>query len=131
MASGSNIEQALLITVIGVTLIFVVLLIMWGLMALLVRFAAPRPTPAEIAHQNAAASTAQDEIAQNQAAQDAARRKAAVAAIAVALAIEAERARSAPLLQHARGAISPWQATLRGNALSRRAGAFRRNPPTR
>ena len=123
MADLSNIEQALLITVIGVTLIFVVLMVMWGLMALLVRVAAPRPEPAEA--QAAAIPTGSGEAA------DVAQRRAAVAAVAVALAIKAERARSAPFLQSAPGPISPWQATLRGNALSRRAGAFRRNPPAR
>ncbi len=123
MTDLSNIESALLITMIGVTLIFAVLLVMWGLMALLVRLTAPRPEPAE-AHAVTPAA-AHDNRA------DALRRQAAVAAVAVALAIEAERARSAPLLQSAPGPISPWQATLRGNALSRRAGAFRRNPPAR
>jgi Na+-transporting methylmalonyl-CoA/oxaloacetate decarboxylase gamma subunit len=123
MVNWSNIEQALLITMIGVTLIFVVLLVMWGFMALLVRLAAPRPEPAK-----AQATTA---ISANDDAAVVTRRKAAVVAVAVALAIEAERARSALLLQSAPGPISPWQATLRGNALSRRAGAFRRNPPAR
>ncbi|MFZ1769472.1 MAG: hypothetical protein WAU00_09760, partial [Caldilinea sp.] len=61
----------------------------------------------------------------------AARRGAAVIGVAVALALQAERSTSAPLLQPAQGAISPWQATIRGNALSRRAGAFHRNPPQR
>lgn len=123
MADFSNIETALLITVIGVTLIFVVLIVMWGLMALLVRLTVPRLEPAQA--QAAALPTGGGEAA------DVARQRAAVAAVAVALAIEAERARSAPLLQRAPGQISPWQATLRGNALSRRAGAFRRNPPAR
>lgn len=123
MINFDNIEQALLITVIGVVLIFVVLLVMWGFMALLVRLTALRPEPTEA--QTAAATSVTDDVAA------ATRRKAAVVAVAVALAIEAERARAAPLLQSAPGPISPWQATLRGNALSRRAGAFRRNPPAR
>lgn len=123
MVNWDNIEQALLITVIGVTLIFVVLLVMWGFMALLVRLTAPRLEPAEV--QTVAATSVGDNASEGT------RRKAAVVAVAVALAIEAERARSAPLLQSAPGSISPWQATLRGNALSRRAGAFRRNPPAR
>ncbi len=123
MINFGNIEQALLITVIGVTLIFVVLLVMWGFMALLVRLAAPQPEP--IQAQVASATSVSDDAAMMT------RRRAAVVAVAVALAIETERAHSAPLLQSAPGPISPWQATLRGNALSRRAGAFRRNPPAR
>lgn len=123
MFNFDNIEQALLITVIGVTLIFVVLLVMWGFMALLVRLAAPQPEPTK-AQAASAASVNEDVTVMT-------RRRAAVVAVAVALAIEAKRAHSAPLLQSAPGPISPWQATLRGNALSRRAGAFRRNPPAR
>lgn len=128
MAAWSTVEQALVITVIGVSSIFVVLIVMWGLMAALVRFTAPRPAPT--------ATTMTKQAAESNSAVNAehvrsARRHAAVAAIAVALALEADRTRSASLLQPARGAISAWQATLRGNALSRRAGVFRRNPPPR
>jgi len=113
-------QQALMITVIGVGLVFAVLFVLWGMMAALVRLTAPRtqtaPPPAPARHEAA------DTI-------HAAQRRAAIVGVAVALAIEAERAATAPLLQPAQGAISPWQATIRGNALSRRAGAFQRTPP--
>lgn len=129
MATWSTVEQALIITVIGVSSIFVVLLVMWGLMAALVRFTAPRQAAAAV---SAAANTSPMDGDSSEASiqQQARRRRAAVAAVAVALAVEAEQARSAPFLQPAQGAISPWQATLRGNALSRRAGVYRRNPPS-
>lgn len=114
-------QQALLITVIGVSLIFAVLFVLWGLMAALVRITAPRPpvtSPIEPGQSEAAAAL------------HAVRRRAAIVGVAVALAIEAERAAHAPLLQPTPGAISPWQATMRGNALSRRAGVFQRLPPS-
>lgn len=117
MDGWSTTQQALMITAIGVTLIFAVLFVMWGFMAALVRITAPRqpvgPPLVESAPPTAAL---------------AARRRAAIVGVAVALALEADRNSAAPLLQPAPGRISPWQATIRGNALSRRAGAFRRNP---
>lgn len=114
-------QQTFLITVIGISLIFAVLFVLWGLMAALVRITAPRPqaTPPLAPTQSKGAD-----------ALHAARRRAAIVGVAVALAIEAERAAHAPLLQPTPGAISPWQATLRGNALSRRAGVFQRMPPS-
>jgi Na+-transporting methylmalonyl-CoA/oxaloacetate decarboxylase gamma subunit len=129
MAAWSTVEQALIITLIGVSSIFIVLFVLWGLMAALVHFTAPRPAaPTD----EAGADTRLDAITPADASlqQQARRRRAAVAAVAVALATEAEQARKAPFLQPAQGAISPWQATLRGNALSRRAGVYRRNPPS-
>lgn len=122
MDGWETVQQALVITVIGVGLIFAVLFVLWGMMAALVRFTAPRaqvaPSPAPAPAQYEAADT-----------RHTARRRAAIIGVAVALALEAERAATAPLLQPAQGDISPWQATIRGNALSRRAGAFQRTPP--
>ena len=116
-------QQALMITVIGVGLIFTVLFVLWGLMAALVRITAPRPQAAPLPTPSPTGSEAAVNL-------HAARRRAAVVGVAVALALEAERAASAPLLQATPGAISPWQATIRGNALSRRAGVFQRTPPS-
>lgn len=125
METWSTIEQALLISAIGIFLVFAVLLVLWGMMAALVRVAAPRAeagTPAPLPSDKALASPESEAI-------HAARRRAAAVAVAVALALEADRIASAPLMQPAQSTISSWQATIRGNALSRRASAFRRNPP--
>lgn len=116
-------QQALMITVIGVGLIFTVLFVLWGLMAALVRITAPRPQASPLPTPSPTGSEAAVAL-------HAARRRAAVVGVAVALALEAERAASAPLLHATPGAISPWQATIRGNALSRRAGVFQRTPPS-
>ena len=122
MDEWETVQQALVITVIGVGLVFAVLFVLWGMMAALVRLTAPRAQAAPPPASAPAGHEAVDAI-------HAARRRAAIVGVAVALAIEAERAATAPLLQPAQGAISPWQATIRGNALSRRAGAFQRTPP--
>lgn len=124
MQSWSVIQQALLISVIGIVLIFAVLLMMWGMMAILVRVTAPRRAATVGAPVTVAA--AGDAAA---AERTAARRRAAAAAVAIALALEAERDAAVLRMQQAQGAISPWQATIRGNVLSRRASVFRRNPP--
>ncbi len=126
MEDWSILQQALMITLIGVGLVFAVLFVMWGLMAALVRITTPRTAAEPGAPEADSAALAGD--AGHSTARQAARRTAALVGVAVALALEAER-RVAPPLSPAQGAISPWQATIRGNALSRRAGAFRRNPP--
>ena len=111
MATMSVVEQALIITVIGVVSIFAVLFILWGLMAALVRVTAARAAP-----QVATASPSDARAAQ-----------AAAVAVAVALALQAENESAPPSMPVTQGPISPWQATLRGNAMSRRAGVYRRN----
>ena len=123
METMSVVEQALVITVIGVVSIFAVLFILWGLMAALVRVTAPRTSA------QPGASSAPDDAARvaAEAAASAARQRAAAVAVAVALALETQSQPAAPAAQQAQGPISPWQATIRGNAMSRRAGVFRRN----
>lgn len=111
MATMSVVEQALIITVIGVVSIFVVLFVLWGLMAALVRVTAARGAP-----QAAATGPTDARAAQ-----------AAAVAVAVALALQANDESAPPSTPVTQGPISPWQATLRGNAMSRRAGVYRRN----
>ena len=112
MDTATVVQQALVITVIGVVSIFAVLFILWGLMAVLVRVTAVR-TPR------------QEPVAVDTAPADGAARAAAVA-VAVALALQADAAAAASTTPVVQGPISPWQATLRGNAMSRRAGVYRR-----
>ncbi len=115
METMSVVEQALVITVIGVVSIFVVLFVLWGLMAALVRVTAPRPGQAEA-------------VAPAVAQVDAGAAQAAAVAVAVALALQAEEVAATPAPPFTQGPISPWQATLRGNAMSRRANVYRRPP---
>jgi Na+-transporting methylmalonyl-CoA/oxaloacetate decarboxylase gamma subunit len=114
MATMSVVEQALVITVIGVVSIFAVLFVLWGLMAVLVRVTAARAAP----------STAQVAAAVPR---DVRAAQAAAVAVAVALALQADDEIAPPSTLVTQGPISPWQATLRGNAMSRRAGVYRRN----
>lgn len=113
MATMSVVEQALIITAIGVVSIFAVLFVLWGLMAALVRLTAERKPAAAVTD---AAADAQQDAAQ-----------AAAVAVAVALALQAQASPGdgPPVTQ---GPISPWQATLRGNAMSRRASVYGRPP---
>ena len=118
MQALSIVEQALVITVIGVVLIFAVLFVLWGLMAALVRASADpvaeQPAPAELAAETVAPSETDP------------RRRAAVVAAAVALALDAARRAPVPSPQSPQASLSSWQSTIRGSIMSQRAGAFRR-----
>lgn len=124
MQALSVVQQALIVTVIGVVLIFVALFVLWGLMAALVRVTTPRTQLQEETVGVGAEALIPAPVAVGQGA-----RRAAVAAVAVALALAAQEERSSSSPQRPQGPISPWQATIRGNAMSRHAGVFRRNPP--
>jgi Na+-transporting methylmalonyl-CoA/oxaloacetate decarboxylase gamma subunit len=106
-------EQAVAIAAVGVTLIFVVLAVMWGLMAALVRLTTP---PSEVKTEEAATAPA-ERSAQS------ARHRAAAAAVAVALAT------APPARENTPATLSPWQAVQRSRALNFRP--FHRPPPTR
>ena|SRR5690242_3397522 len=100
-----NLLNALEITVIGMGLVFGVLILLWGVITVLVRFLADRP-----------ASTPAPELVPALELSDsgAHRRKqqAALAAVAVALALAREAEAVRPIMQGA--AISPWQSAMRG-----------------
>lgn len=98
--------QAVSITAVGITLIFVVLAVMWGLMAALVRLTTP---PSEVkTEEPATAASPADRSTQT------ARHRAAAAAVAVALAAAPPARESTP------AALSPWQAVQRSRALNLR-----------
>ncbi|MBN1201631.1 MAG: OadG family protein [Anaerolineae bacterium] len=101
---SENLITSLEITVVGMGLVFGAILLLWLVMALLVRFTTERePEPTG---PNA------DEIEM--------RRRAAVAAVAVALArqIDDTQPHAFPLPPTA--AVSPWQAVMRGRHLKQR-----------
>ena len=122
---ATTVQQALILSAIGITLVFVALFVLWGFTAALTRITArwasepAAATPAEVT-QPAASSELSATAEQS--------RRAAAAAVAVALALAQSRSAAIPP-QATQGPISPWQATIRGNAMSRRAGVYRRNPP--
>lgn len=98
---------ALLLTVLGMGLVFGAILLLWGLMACLVALTAPRPA----ARPAAPAEASSDEAAAAQ---------AAAAAVAAALAAaEAERRRHV-YARPPTASVSPWQAAQRAAQLRMR-----------
>lgn len=105
----ANLTHALLITLIGMSLVFAALVVLWGAMAFLMRVLSEKPR----------ASAEQDAAFQ----ESELRRKAAIAAVAVAMAREAETdLHEFPLPPTA--FVSAWQAVMRGN-ITRKRGNVR------
>ena len=103
---AENMYNALLITVLGMGLVFAAILMLWGLMALLVRLA-PERQPAEA--ESEAAASALDR-----------KRQAAAAAVAIALAQHeaGDELHEFPLPPTAM--VSAWQAVMRSKMLNKR-----------
>jgi hypothetical protein len=117
---ASALWPALAIALVGLALVFAIILLLWGLMALLVRLTAePAPVAAAEALPLAAASAGEAAPAGEELddPRGAARRRAAAAAVAVAL-LQIRRAPAAPAAPAA--AISPWQSVMRGRQLKQR-----------
>lgn len=113
--------NALWITLIGMGLVFLAILLLWGLMALLVRLTAERPAPQIQAAEAPLASSAGDEQAEAERLH-ALRRKAAVAAVSAALAVQKKPAHH----HQPSGGLSAWQAVHRASQLSQRANSARK-----
>lgn len=123
-----DLYNALWITLIGMGLVFVAILALWGLMVLLVRLTPEKEEAGEVeADAEAAAEIAVAEIAATEAGPSLDRkRRAAAAAVAVALAQKQSKpSRLARELQPA-GTVSPWQAVHRASQMSQRVNAIRK-----
>lgn len=106
---AANLVTALQITLIGMSLVFIALVILWAAMALLMRILAEKPSPI---------SVSEDALRDNEL-----RHKAAIAAVAVAMAREAETdLHEFPLPPTA--FVSAWQAVMRSN-ITRKRGNVR------
>jgi Na+-transporting methylmalonyl-CoA/oxaloacetate decarboxylase gamma subunit len=103
-AMGENMQAALLISAIGMGIVFGVILILWGLMALVVRVAADRNAD------DPKAPVEADGAAEDQ---DANRRRAAAVVGAVAAAVERERAGDTAKAQAAAAAVAAYLADER------------------
>lgn len=102
---ADQISNALLITLMGMGLVFSVILLMWGVMALLVRMARD-PLKAK--------TTTEDQEFEEEL-----KRRAAVAAVVAALAHESSfEPQAFPLPPTA--LVSAWQAVMRSRILNRR-----------
>lgn len=111
---SSELSLTLQITAIGMSLVFGAIVLLWGLMALLVRLTAERPAPA------AAPDSSRTPLEL--------KRRAAAAAVAAALAVEAQRQaegaafqpRESPFPLPPAASVSAWQAVRRAHLLNRR-----------
>lgn len=99
-----NLTTALEITVVGMSLVFGTIILLWLMMLALMRFTADRP--------ERAASTSADERE--------IRRRAAVAAVAAALAHEQHEDQPHPFPLPPTAIVTAWQAVQRGNLLSQK-----------
>lgn len=104
---AENLNTALLILAIGMGIVFASIILLWGVMAALVRLTADRPAAA----QDAAAPADQPDT-------DDLRRKAAAAAVAVVRKRAASTMVAPPI--PATATVSPWQAVNRGRQLRQR-----------
>jgi hypothetical protein len=120
--------NALWITLIGMSLVFLAILLLWGLMALLVRLTAEKPAAGGAAAGEALPQTTEErkvEVAEPDAGAEALRerrRRAAVAAVAYALAYQqGGREQPAPKEE-----VAAWQAVQRASQLGQRNGMSRK-----
>lgn len=113
---GEELVTSLEITVIGMALVFGAILLLWGVMVLLMRLTSESGDVVEVnvdAFKPALEPAARDEAAYER------KRRAAVAAVAVALAREEDvQPHEFPLPQTV--IVSPWQAVMRGRTLQQK-----------
>ena len=109
----SEIQQGLLITAIGMGLVFAVIIFLWGLMALMMRVTSGKREV--VTSPEAPESPLVPQM------QDVERgRRAAAAAVAVAMALEdASTWRSQSVRKEAEGTLNPWQAAHRTRQMER------------
>lgn len=113
----SNIEIALVMTLVGMGIVFIGILVLWGLMALMVRIW-PHDAGEEDAAEDESGTAAED---------DSLKAKAAAAAVAVALSFR--QSGFAPSAGAASSSnSSPWQVTTRAMQVNQSMQSFNRKP---
>lgn len=105
---SENIYIALQITLVGMGLVFAAILVLWGLMAILVRVASERQTQGDTAE----TAPAHDKAEQ--------KRRAAAIAVAVALAQQADSSELHEFPLPPTAIVSAWQAVMRTRMLNKR-----------
>jgi len=108
--------NALWITLIGMGLVFIAILLLWGLMDLLVR------ATARSAKGEEARGDAEDEAEDTPMEVNGPDRKRRAAALAVAVALATQSSSAVSLVTPAREGLSAWQSAHRTNQISRNAG---------
>jgi sodium pump decarboxylase gamma subunit len=109
---SSVIQQGLMITVIGMGLVFLVIIFLWWLMGLLVKVT----TKAEVIVEESEPA-AVDEMQMPEMAAIEQRRRAAAAAVAVGLMIDSHASRRRQIKTQTDGGMSPWQSIHRAQQL--------------
>ena len=105
--------NALWITLIGMGLVFVAILLLWGGMALLVRVTAERESSAEVEELEARPQAEQPAVSNSQ---TELRRRAAAAAVSAALALYGT---ARPVDSHRQGGVlSAWQSVNRASQIN-------------
>ena len=105
--------QGLMIAAIGMGLVFVVIIFLWGMMALLMRLTSNNEAPtAEDVSQEATDAGLVPELAQTER-----QRRAAAAAVAVGLALTSLAHKPSISQENRRGGVSPWQAFHRSRGI--------------
>ena len=122
---STNFQQGLLITAIGMGLVFAVIIFLWGLMALMMRLTSgerkPRRKPKEQTQGEIGSAMAGETFPEVQIKQVDDKRKAAAAAVAVALAAETHKNRKkGSKAAEKPGKLSPWQTVHRTRQLEKR-----------
>ncbi|HAF62888.1 MAG TPA: hypothetical protein DCK95_11270 [Anaerolineaceae bacterium] len=100
----TDMQKALMISGIGIVLVFAGILILWGIMELLVRVTTKKETPTE--NKSKESQPTKQTLPIKQA--------AAAAAVAAAICMQNTTIVSAPRSQHE--ALSPWQSLHRGRS---------------
>lgn len=112
---GPALTNALLITAIGMGLVFLAILALWGLMELMVRLGADR---AEAAEEDSAPEAADEPPALTDP------RKARAAALAVSVALALRQRAAGPAAPTS--GLSAWQAVLRAGQLTQQMQSYNR-----
>lgn len=113
----TEIQQGLWITAVGMGLVFVVIIFLWGVMALLMRVTSRKPTSSrEQELSNAITEPLLPELQTVEA-----QRRAAASAVAVALALGQARTRDQNVVsQEKAGALNPWLAAHRARQVEQK-----------
>ena len=119
------IQVSLLITGIGMGLVFIAIILLWAMMELVVKSTADKPT--KLNEDSSETGEVGDFIQPAPREDQSARRKAAAAAVAFAIAAEKTIPISQPELP-AQGNLSTWQAVMRAGNLNQISNFQKRSP---
>jgi Na+-transporting methylmalonyl-CoA/oxaloacetate decarboxylase gamma subunit len=106
---GENLIIALQITAVGMGLVFLAIVLLWGLMAVLVRLTTQRKETAEGETEQTAAKAEMDR-----------KKRAAIAAVGIALAQQADSMAPHEFPLPATPLVTAWQAVMRTRMHSKR-----------